>query len=292
MTRLARASPSPEPPEQAATRDPWQGLRQYTQARIALGRAGTSLPTTEVLRFAAAHAQARDAVQVPLDVEAMRRSLRTIGQEALIVHSSAVDRAEFLLRPDRGRMLAPPSAEALRAWRDAMAAEPEPAPRHAPAAAQTFDLVLVVADGLSAVAAQSHATAVVAALVERLAAEPAVRLGPIVIATLARVALADEIGALLDARLALILLGERPGLAAPDSLGAYLTYAPAPGRTDSERNCVSNIRPEGQAPDAAAARLTWLVRGALRGRATGIALKDASDALPQVPTATPPPLES
>jgi ethanolamine ammonia-lyase small subunit len=239
--------------------DPWTVLRQHTPARISLGRAGTSLPTAEVLRFAAAHAAARDAVHLPLDVPALLADLRAQGLDALCVASCAATRVDYLARPDRGRQLAPPSREALR---DA-----------APAS-----LCIVVADGLSAVAAQRHAVPVVVALLAALRADGAADEGVrLVVATQARVALGDEIGECLGAPLVLVLLGERPGLSSPDSLGAYLTWAPQAGRADSERNCVSNIRPEGLAPVDAAARLAWLVRESRRRRVSGIALKDDSD---------------
>jgi ethanolamine ammonia-lyase small subunit len=218
------------------------------------------LPASEVLRFAAAHAEARDAVHVALDAPALECALQALGRDVIHVHSRALDRADYLLRPDHGRMLAPASVEALRAR-----------------GSEAVDLALVVADGLSALAAQRHAPGVLEALLRRLEAGGALRIGPVVVATMARVALADEIGALLGARLSLILLGERPGLAAPDSLGAYLTWAPAPGRVDAQRNCVSNIRPDGQPAEVAAARLAWLVREALHRGTTGIALKDESE---------------
>ena len=251
--------------------DPWTALRQHTPARISLGRAGTSLPTAEVLRFAAAHAAARDAVHLPLDTPALLADLRAQGLDAQCVSSCAATRAEYLARPDRGRSLAPAARDALR---------------DTPSAS----LCIVIADGLSAVAAQRHAVPVVVALLAALGAGgapgEAVR---IVVATQARVALGDEIGGCLGADLVLVLLGERPGLSSPDSLGAYLTWAPGSGRVDSERNCVSNIRPEGLAPAAAAARLAWLVRESRRRRLSGIALKDESD-LPAIGAADAPAL--
>jgi ethanolamine ammonia-lyase small subunit len=237
----------------AAPADPWTTLRRHTPARIALGRAGTSLPTHEVLRFAAAHAAARDAVHLPLDVAALLADLRDHGLDAVTVHSRARSRQEYLTRPDLGRQLAPDSRVALAC--DGVAG-----------------LCVVIGDGLSAVAAQMHAVPLVVAL--RAAG---VGTGRIVVATQARVALGDEIGACLQASLVLVLLGERPGLSSPDSLGAYLTWAPQPGRADSERNCVSNIRPEGLALPEAAARIGWLVRESLRRRVTGIELKDDSE---------------
>jgi ethanolamine ammonia-lyase small subunit len=246
--------------------DPWAALRRHTPARIALGRAGTSLPTSEVLRFAAAHAQARDAVHQPLDAAALEADLRARGHDVLRVRSRAASRAEYIVRPDLGRALDEASRSALASAREA-------------AGEAGVDLCIVIGDGLSAIAAQRHAAPLVEALAAALAAGEGapVRTGAVVVATQARVAIADEIGALLGASLALMLIGERPGLSSPDSLGAYLTWAPVPGRADAERNCVSNIRPAGLPAAAAAARLAWLVRAALRRRVTGLGLKDDSE---------------
>ncbi|MGC4398068.1 ethanolamine ammonia-lyase subunit EutC [Hydrogenophaga sp. T2] len=244
--------------------DPWVALRRHTPARIALGRAGDSLPTDELLRFSAAHARARDAVHVPLDVDALCAALAGAGWAPLRVASQAPTREDYLRRPDRGRRLRPEDLQALR-----------------DAATGPADLAVVLGDGLSALATAQHALPVLQALRDALA--PAgLRWAPPVVATQARVALGDEIGAALQARLVLVLLGERPGLSAADSLGAYLTHAPRVGRTDAERNCVSNIRPEGLAPAAAAQRLAWLVQHALRRGLTGVGLKDLS-AIEQLP---------
>ena len=239
---------APPPPA-----DPWTALRRHTPARISLGRAGTSLPTSEVLRFAAAHAAARDAVHLPLDVAALRAELRAHGFDAATATSRAASRTEYLTRPDLGRQLAPASADALQADSD-------------------DGLCIVVADGLSAIAAQRHAAPLLAAL--RDAGVVAQRL---VVATQARVALGDAIGERVGAELVLVLIGERPGLSSPDSLGAYLTWAPTTGCVDSERNCVSNIRPEGLPVADAARRIAWLVRESRRRRVTGIGLKDDSE---------------
>ena len=238
--------------------DPWAELRRHTPARIGLGRAGTSLPTHEVLRFAAAHAQARDAVHVPLDVPALVAALHADGWPTLEVASRAPTRDAYLRRPDWGRRLDDDSAARLQA-----------------ATAGPVDLIIVAADGLSAVAVQRHVPALLRALRSALGGD--LTMGPLVVARQARVALADEVGELLQARLVLILLGERPGLSSPDSVGAYLTHAPRIGTTDAQRNCVSNIRPDGLAPEAAARRLAWLAREALRRRVTGVALKDDSE---------------
>lgn len=250
------------------TPDPWQALRAHTPARIALGRSGASLPTRELLAFGSAHAQARDAVQRALDVEAVLGQLRAAGfaDGAVRVHSAAPDRATYLLRPDLGRRL----DEAARTTLARCAAARPPGDSW---------LLPVLADGLSALAAERQAVPLLAAL--RAQTPPGWSLGPVVIAEQARVALGDEIGEALGAPLVAMLIGERPGLSAPDSLGVYLTAAPRRGRSDAERNCLSNIRPEGLAADAAARKLWWLAQAAQRaGGVTGISLKDMSEAAP------------
>jgi ethanolamine ammonia-lyase small subunit len=236
--------------------DPWSALRRLTPARIALGRAGASLPTEEVLRFGVAHALARDAVHQALDADRLEAEL----PGSLRVHSRARDRRTYLLRPDLGRRLAEESAQALRAQRRA-----------------NVDLCMVVADGLSAAAVQRHAAPLLAAFREE--ARSRWSFAPVVVAEQARVALADEIGETLGARLAAILIGERPGLSSPHSLGVYLTYEPRVGRNDGERNCISNIRPEGLAYAEAARKMAWLIGEAFRLRLTGVGLKDHSDRL-------------
>ncbi len=242
--------------------DPWLALRQFTAARIALGRSGDSLPTQAMLGFNLAHAQARDAVHAPFDADAVVQRLEQPGSPAATlgtvrVHSAADDRGNYLRRPDLGRRL----ASADRARLSAQSAQP-------------FDLVLLVADGLSAPAAMRHAPDLIDALLPLL---PDWRVGPVVIATQARVALGDEVGELLRATLVAVLIGERPGLSSPDSLGVYVTWQPRVGRTDAERNCVSNVRPQGQPIAAAAARTAWLLNAALRRALTGVQLKDDSE---------------
>jgi ethanolamine ammonia-lyase small subunit len=250
----------------ATPADPWQDLRRHTPARIALGRSGASLPTTEVLHFAAAHAEARDAVHIALDVPALASALHGAGWTSIAVHSRAPDRHAFLRRPDWGRRLDDDSVQSVRAL-----------------AVDAVDLLIVIGDGLSAVAVQRHALPLLQALYSELRGE--LNIAPLVIARQARVALADEVGELWRARAALILLGERPGLSAPDSLGAYLTFAPKVGRSDAERNCVSNIRPAGLSPALAARRIAWLLREALRRQLTGVGLKDDSELVLLAPTA-------
>ncbi len=241
--------------------DPWAELRRFTPARIALGRAGHAVPTREVLRFGLAHARARDAVHAALDVAPLEDAIRALGFATCRAESAAPDRATYLARPDLGRRLALGSRDVVGG-----------------AAREACDLAIVVADGLSAPAAGRHAAPLLAAL-RPLATVAGWSLGPVTIATQARVALGDEIGAALRARAVLILIGERPGLSAPDSLGAYLTLAPRVGRTDAERNCLSNIRPGGMTSEEAAHRIAWLVAEAMRRGVTGVALKDESDRL-------------
>jgi ethanolamine ammonia-lyase small subunit len=239
--------------------DPWRELRRYTQARIALGRAGASLPTRALLDFGLAHAQARDAVRAALELAPTSEHLRALGWEPVAVRSAASDRELYLRRPDLGRRLDAESATRLKA----MAAAPPP------------DVAFVIGDGLSAQAAQRHAPGVLAALRAGLATW---RVAPVVLAQEARVALGDEIGALLGAVQVVVLIGERPGLSSHDSLGIYLTHDPRLGRRDAERNCISNVRPQGLSYEAAAARLLSLMHGARRLGCSGVALKDESGA--------------
>ena len=240
------------------TADPWRHLAALTPARLALGRSGASLPTREVLALGLAHARARDAVHAAMAGEALAAGLAALGLETCSVESAAPDRATYLRRPDFGRRLSARS-RALLEERGTFGA----------------DVAIVVADGLSAAAVDLNALALVSALLPRLAGR---RLAPVVLAHQARVALGDEIASAFQARLVLVLIGERPGLSAADSLGAYLTFGPAPGLTDASRNCVSNIRPGGLGPEAAAAKIAWLVDRAFALSLSGVALKDESDA--------------
>lgn len=251
---------------------PWSRLRACTAARIALGRAGASLPTAAHLAFQQAHAEARDAVHAPLDEDALLAGLRNLGEAPLQVQSRATDRAAYLQRPDLGRRLAEPSAAAL-----------------AGLPAREVDLAFVLADGLSALALQRQALPLYTALRERLLREGGWTWAPPVVATQARVALGDEVGELLKARCVVVLIGERPGLSAPDSLGVYFSWAPRPGLVDAERNCISNVRPEGLQPAAAAAKLHGLLSLARTRQLSGVALKDEEDER-ALPTATGAPL--
>jgi len=229
---------------------PWAELRRFTAARVALGRAGHGLPTAAHLDFQEAHARARDAVHSALDLDALEAAL---SLPAIRVASQAADRRSYLLRPDLGRRL-----------READRARLPPAPG-------TF--LFVLADGLSAIGVQRHAPALIAAA-RPLLARAGLALAPVILASQARVALGDEIGEAMGAAMVAVLIGERPGLSATDSLGLYLTLGPRRGRTDAERNCISNVRPGGLSPAAAAEKLAWLTGAALRLGATGVALKD------------------
>jgi ethanolamine ammonia-lyase small subunit len=231
----------------------WRDLRRFTQARVALGRAGNGMPTGAHLDFQAAHAAARDAVHTPLDVPALAAALADAGIASVPVRSTAPDRQTYLLRPDLGRRLDPADAAVLEAMPGCF--------------------VLVVCDGLSSVAVQRHAAPLLALLVPALRAR-GLPVPPVVIATQGRVALGDDVGAALGAVAVAVLIGERPGLSAADSMGAYLTWQPRPGRTDAERNCISNIRPLGLPPDAAAEKLLWLIDRMFVLGLTGVDLKD------------------
>jgi len=244
------------------TADPWAALRASTPARIGLGHAGAGLPTHAHLAFQAAHAAARDAVHAALDLAAVEAAL-AVSAPVLRVESQATDRTLYLQRPDLGRCLAPGSAASLATL-----------PKGA-------DLMILVGDGLSALAVARHAAPLVAALIERL---PAWRLAPILLATGARVALGDAAAALLEPTLALVLIGERPGLSSPDSLGAYLTFRPGAATTDADRNCVSNIHGAGLDCRVAADRIAWLLTEARSRRLTGVRLKlDAPPAIAAEP---------
>ena len=251
--------------------DPWTSLKGLTSARIALGRAGGSLPTAQVLDFAIAHAAARDAVHAELDTGALVESLKGLGLHPLLLATRAFDRETYLRRPDLGRRLDDASRQALAALN-----YPE------------SDVSLIVADGLSAPAAQHQAEPVLRKLLPLLTSA-GLRLAPICIVRQARVAVQDEIGQLLRARVAVILIGERPGLGSAESLSAYLVFEPRPGNTDAQRNCVSNVRPGGQTPATAAATLHFLIIQSLQRRLSGIALKDDRiAALPPSAPAAPP----
>ncbi|MDP6444560.1 MAG: ethanolamine ammonia-lyase subunit EutC [Pirellulaceae bacterium] len=262
--------------------DTHRDLQSVTPARIALGRCGGSAPTDELLKFSLAHARACDAVNEPFDgadlAAQLAEQLRDYELPVLCGRSRAASLAEFLRRPDLGRRLAPDDRSALGEQ-----------------FAGSHDLVIAVSNGLSAIAAQRHAAPLLKQLVGKLR-DAAWNLAPLVVVENARVAIEDEIGEISHSRIALILLGERPGLGSPDSLGAYFVHGPRIGRTDADRNCVSNIRPAGQPPSAAAETLLYLLNESRRRKLSGVELKDsrslpnqhAGDGAP--PAALDPPL--
>lgn len=239
--------------------NPLQELRRLTPARIALGRTGTSMPTRAQLDFQYAHAQARDAVHLPFDHTALSSQLTERGRESLLLHSAATDRNSYLQRPDLGRKLSDESAQTLR--------------NYARANPGGVDLAVVVADGLSALAVHRHTLPFLARMEEQTAIE-GWSLSPVILVEQGRVAVADEIGELLGAKMVVILIGERPGLSSPDSLGLYFTYNPKVGLTDAYRNCISNVRLEGLSYGMAAHRLLYLMREACRRQLSGVSLKD------------------
>lgn len=236
---------------------PWTVLKSFTDARIALGRAGSAIPTRELLAFQLAHAQARDAVHARLDFAGLAGEIAALHPDPLFLRSEVADRSEYLRRPDLGRRLHESSRVILQNA----------------ASRQRCDLAIVVADGLSASAVTANVVSLLRALLPRAAALP-LRLAPICLVEQGRVAIGDETGFLLNARAVVVLIGERPGLSSPDSLGAYLTYDPRPGLTDERRNCISNIRAAGIVPELAAAKLFYLVTESLQRQISGVELKD------------------
>ena len=244
--------------------NPWRNLRQLTPARIALGRAGASLPTEAQLDFQFAHAQARDAVHLALDTDELAAQLEQRGYRCLHLRSAAGDRNTYLQRPDLGRRLSDESAERLN--------------DHAQQHPSGYDLAIVVADGLSALAVQRHVLPLLQRIEEQIQKD-GWSLAPLSLVQQGRVALGDEVGERLKAKLVVMLLGERPGLSSPDSLGLYFTYDPKVGRTDADRNCISNIRLEGLSYNLAAHRLIHLMREACRRQLSGVNLKDVAEVL-------------
>lgn len=244
--------------------NPWAHLRQLTPARIALGRAGTSLPTDAQLDFQFAHAQARDAVHLTFDCAELAAQIEQQGHTCLQLHSAAPDRNTYLQRPDLGRRLSDESAIELD--------------KHAQQNGAGYDLAIVVADGLSALAVQRHALPLLQRIEEQIERD-GWSLAPISLVQQSRVALGDEVGERLKAKMVVMLVGERPGLSSPDSLGLYFTYDPKVGRNDADRNCISNIRLEGLSYNLAAHRLIHLMREACRRELSGVNLKDEAEVL-------------
>lgn len=244
----------------------WERLNAFTDARIGLGRAGISLPTSKLLAFQLAHAQAQDAVHCPLDVEALSNELiqtLDLSEAPLRLHSQAQERAMYLQRPDYGRRLNDETREHLQ---------------QAVASQQRFDLAVVVVDGLSALAVQQNSAPFLRALYQTFDSDAADwQLALLTIVEQGRVAIGDEIGALLNADAVLVMIGERPGLSSPDSLGLYMTWAPEPGLRDDRRNCISNVRPAGLQVEEAARRFFLLLKEARQLKLSGIKLKDRSE---------------
>jgi ethanolamine ammonia-lyase small subunit len=235
--------------------DHWDFLRQYTAARIALGRTGVSIPLKEALNFKMAHAHARDAVFAALNYDVLLPALEELAGQVISVKSQAATRQIYLQRPDLGRKLKDDSAQ------------------HVKTAATSADVVFIVADGLSSIAVNEHAVPLLKLLIEELRKHN-LTMSPVFLVEQGRVAISDEVGHLANARVAVILLGERPGLSSPNSLGAYLTYNPRPGLTDDSRNCVSNIRPGGLSCDDAARKIIWLITESIQRKLSGVALKE------------------
>ncbi|NJK97714.1 MAG: ethanolamine ammonia-lyase subunit EutC [Bacteroidales bacterium] len=237
--------------------DSWHILKKFTHARIANGHAGSALPTREVLHFRMSHALARDAVYSSLDVDQLSRSLSNSGMPSITLHSQAQDRSDYLLNPNKGRVLDKDSIEKLQSE-----------------GALEVDLCIIIADGLSASAVNLHALNVIELLKVHL---PSWQLATVVLVKQARVAISDTIGELIRAKIALILIGERPGLSSPSSMGAYITYQPKSGNTDEKRNCISNIQPEGLSYEFAASKIAYMLNQMRMQQLSGVKLKDDFD---------------
>jgi ethanolamine ammonia-lyase small subunit len=251
-----------EPVKNIIQPDPWELLRHFTAARIALGRTGVSIPVSRNLECKMAHAFARDAIYTPLAKDVLAAGTQTLQLPYVLLHSRAADRQQYLQRPDLGRRLDEQSVEKLTPGQNK----------------NGYDICISVTDGLSATAVNRHALPLLHALLP-LFKEAGFSIAPVCIIEQGRVAISDETGSLLGAKLSLILIGERPGLSSPDSLGAYLTYSPATGNTDAMRNCISNIRPDGLLFEPAAEKISYFVRASLQLRLSGVQLKDHSNLL-------------
>jgi ethanolamine ammonia-lyase small subunit len=236
-------------------------LKRFTIARVGLGRTGNSLSTRDLLDFQLAHARARDAVHGAFDPHALSAEIESAGMQSLVLSTAATNRPEYLRRPDLGRTLEQHSNQAMQEI------------------AGPFDVIFIVADGLSPLAIQTQAVPFLRAVTARLNPSDW-RIAPVIIATQGRVALSDEIGSIAQASLAVMLIGERPGLSSFDSMGVYLTWSPKPGRTDADRNCISNIRPDGLSIGAASELLLLLMRESRARRLSGVTLKPANAVQP------------
>jgi ethanolamine ammonia-lyase small subunit len=270
MVKTERLTPIRKKTDDAVVTDnPWRRLREFTDARIGLGRAGVSTPTRESLEFQLAHAQARDAVHTELDFAGLQQDLVALAEKypvlntetPLVLHSLATDRMTYLQRPDWGRQLDEASLAALKPHK----------------AIEPYDLAIVIADGLSATAIKENAVVFIETLVQAMqGSENAYSLAPIVLVEQGRVAVGDDVCEALNAKAVLVLIGERPGLSSPDSLGLYLTWAAKRGLTDDKRNCISNVRKAGLSYFAAAQKSLYLLTEARRLQCSGVAIKDRS----------------
>lgn len=267
MNDNAPTNDTPALPDNDPLQDPWAKLRNFTAARIGLSRSGASLATKPLLDFRLAHARARDAVHAPLDEAHAIADLQALelGIPVIAVTSAVTDRADYLVRPDLGRTLSQQAQATLAA-------------HHSSHNHRAYDIAFVLTDGLSAPAVQAHAAPVLALTVPLLI-EDGWRVAPLVVVRHGRVAIGDAIAQALNATIVAVLIGERPGLSAPDSMGAYLTFAPGPQTTDADRNCISNIRPDGIAYGDAAFKLGYLLREMRQRQLSGYTLKDDSDRL-------------
>ena len=234
---------------------PLNPLKEFTAARVGIGRTGTSIPTKQSLAFKFAHAHARDAVYSVLDIDGLSNDIKQFNLPVLLLHSKAGNRAEYLQRPDLGRKLKKSSANQLKEYTG------------------DYDVSIIIADGLSAAAINENVIGLLSQLIPLFTAAN-LKLAPVCFVEQGRVAVSDKVAHLLNAKLSVILIGERPGLSSADSIGAYLTYGPKPGLTDESRNCISNIRPQGLMFKPAADKIFYLIQEAFRMKLTGIGLKD------------------
>lgn len=262
-------------PKSPVIANPWAALRQFTDARIALGRAGVSLPTAAHLEFQLVHAKARDAVHLALDGPQLAQTLDAVMEDQSTLHSAATDRTAYLQRPDLGRRLDAASRKVLTTLKT----------QAAPPSARPYDLALVVVDGLSAFAIEQNAAPFLSILRRRIGAENW-SIAPICLVQQGRVAVGDEVAELLGAKAVVVLIGERPGLSSPDSMGLYLTWMPRVGLLDASRNCISNVRPAGLRYEEAAYKLHHLLSESRRRQLSGVDLKDETGAAPDLVTAT------
>jgi ethanolamine ammonia-lyase small subunit len=235
--------------------DPIANLKQFTAARITIGRAGTSIPIKQSLEFKLAHAHARDAVYSVLDADGLTASLKIFNLPVLHLHSEAASRQKYLKRPDLGRQLNEASEEILWDYKS------------------DYDIAIIIADGLSAEAVNKNAFGLLKILIPMVSSVK-LKVAPICLIEQGRVAVGDDVGNGLNAKFSIVLIGERPGLSSADSMGAYLTYCPQPGLTDESRNCISNIRPQGLKHKPAADKIFYLMMEAFKRKLSGVALKD------------------